>query len=138
MVYALIWLVIVALLALWSLAAWALHAVAIWAVSNAGAFSGAASGLGTIALPEWLSPWLPPELVQAVAALAVSLAPVIEQLLQAAPVLAGALTVAAWGLWGVGSLLLLLLGGGLHFLVAMWRRQGRGSGPNPSAPLTAG
>jgi hypothetical protein len=123
MAYALTWSIIVALLALWSLAAWALHATAVWAVSNAGAFSGAASGIGGITLPAWLAPWVPPDLLQAVTALVGALGPAIEQLLQAAPALAGMLTVAAWGLWGFGALLLLLLGGGLHLLIALGRRQ---------------
>jgi hypothetical protein len=123
MAYALTWSILVALLALWSLAAWALHASAAWAVSNAGAFSGAATGIGSLTLPAWLAAWVPPDLMQAVAALAGALVPAIEQLLQAAPSLAGMLTVAAWGLWGFGALLLLLLGGGLHLLIALGRRQ---------------
>ena len=100
--------------------------------------TGAASGIGSIALPEWLSPWLPPELVQAVAALAASLAPVIEQLLQTMPALTGALTAAAWVLWCIGSLLLLLLGGGLHLLIAMGLRQSQGAGPSRGTPLITG
>jgi len=47
-----------------------------------------------------------------------------EGLLQAAPALAGGLTVATWVIWGLGSALLVLLGAGLHLLVAMWRRCG--------------
>jgi hypothetical protein len=60
MFYLLSWFAVASLLALWSLAAWALHAVAVWSVSNAGALSGAASGVGSIALPDWLAPWVPP------------------------------------------------------------------------------
>lgn len=139
MFYVLSWLAVVALLALWSLAAWALHAVAVWAVSNAGALSGAASGVGGMTLPAWLSPWVPPELVLAMSQVITGLGPVIDSLLQAVPALAGGLTVAAWVVWGIGSMLLLLLGAGLHLLIAMWRRRGGGGvGPNGGPSLAAG
>lgn len=138
MFYAISWFVIVALLALWSLAAWALHAVAVWTVSNAGALSGAASDVGAIRLPEWLAPWVPQEVSQSVSALLSGLGPVVESLLQAAPALAGGVTVATWAIWGIGSALLVLLGAGLHLFIALWRRRGGGSGPNAGRALAAG
>lgn len=139
MFYALSWFVVVALLAMWSLAAWALHGVAVWAVSNAGALSGAASGAGALTLPDWLAPWVPPELVQAMTQLMAALGPVVDSVLQTAPALAGGLTVATWVVWGIGSVLLLLLGAGLHLLIALWRRRdGGGSGSNASRSLAAG
>ncbi len=132
MFYLINWFVVVALLALWSLAAWALHAAAVWAVSNAGALSGAASGAvsgaGSLTLPDWLAPWVPSELAQALTQLMAGLGPLVESLLQTAPALAGGLTVAAWVIWGIGSALLLLLGAGLHLLIALWRRRGGASG----------
>ena len=134
MFYALSWFAVVSLVALWSLAAWALHAVAIWTVSNAGALSGAASGIEGPALPAWLAPWVPPELVQAVTQAVAWFGPMLDSLLQAVPALAGALTVVAWGLWGIGSLLLVLLGVGAHLLIALWRRRG-GGGVRP-APVS--
>ena len=128
MFYALSWVLIFSLLALWSLAAWAVHAVALWAVSNAGtltgAASGAVSGVDGLRLPEWLAPWVPPEIVQAMVSLLSGLAPVVESLLQAAPALAGGLSIATWVIWGLGSGLLVLLGVGLHVLIAMWHRGG--------------
>lgn len=60
MFYLLSWFAVASLLALWSLTAWALHAVAVWSVSNAGALSGVASGVGGFALPEWLAPYCRP------------------------------------------------------------------------------
>ena len=139
MFYALSWFVVVALLALWSLAAWALNAVAVWTVSNAGALSGAASSAGTIRLPDWLAPWVPPEIAQAVSQMLAGLGPVVESLLQAAPVLAGGVTVAAWVIWGIGSVLLVLLGAGLHLLIALLRRRSSGgSGPSAGSSLAAG
>jgi len=121
--YAISWFVVVALLALWSLAAWALHAVAIWTVSNAGALSGAVSGVGAFQLPEWLAPWVPQALSQSLTALLSGLGPVVDSLLQAAPALAGGVTVASWVVWGIGSVLLVLLGAALHLLISLWRRR---------------
>ncbi len=139
MFYALNWFVVVALLAFWSVTAWALHAVAVWVVSSAGALPGAASGVTTVALPDWLAPWVPPEIAQWVSQLLAGLGPVIDSLLQAVPTLAGGVTVATWVVWGVGSVLLVLLGAGLHLLIALWRRRSSGgSGPNAGSSLAAG
>ena len=139
MFYALSWFVVVALLALWSLAAWALSAVAVWSVSSAGALSGAASGAGATSLPDWLAPWVPPEIAQSVSQMLAGLGPMVDSLLQAAPALAGGVTVATWVVWGIGSALLLMLGAGMHLLIALWRRRGSGgSGPNAGPSLAAG
>ena len=136
MLYALGWLLVFSLLAIWSLAAWAMHAIAVWGISHAGALTGAApdaaSRAGALLMPEWLAPWVPPQVAEAMASVVSGLAPAVESLLQAAPALAGGLTVGAWVVWGVGSLLLLMLGAGLHLLIALWRRRGGGrSGPSP-------
>ena len=130
MFYALSWSVVFSLVTLWSLAAWAFHSITAWTVSNAGALTGAASGRGVegLRLSEWLAPWVSPEIVQAMTSLLWALAPAVESLFQAAPALAGGLTVATWVIWGLGSVLLVLVGAGLHLLIAMWRRRGGGSG----------
>lgn len=128
MLYALSWFLVFSLFGLWSLATWAMHAVAVWTVSNAGGLTGVASGVEGLRLPAWLSPWVPPEIAQMLPALLADLAPMVESLLQAAPALAGGLTAATWVVWGIGSVLLLLLGAGLHLLIVMWRRHGGGSG----------
>jgi hypothetical protein len=138
MFYAFSWFFVASLIALWSLAAWALHAVAAWAVSGAGALSGAASGAGAMAVPDWLARWVPPEIAQGVSQLLAALGPVVDGLLQAAPALAGGVTVATWVVWGIGSVLLVLLGAGLHLLIALWRRRGGGSGPRSGSSLAAG
>jgi hypothetical protein len=132
MFYALSWFAVASLIALWSLAAWALHAVAVWSVSSVGTLSGAASGVGSIALPDWLAPWVPTELAQAATQMAAGLGPLVDSLLQDVPFLAGGLTVVAWVVWAIGGVLLLVLGAALHLLIAMWRRRGSG-GSGPSA-----
>ena len=145
MFYALSWFFIVALLALWSLAAWALHGVAVWTASNAEALSVGPIGASALALPDWLAPWVPSELVQVSTQLMASLGPLIDSLLQAEPMLSGGLTVATWVVWGIGSGLLLLLGVAMHLLIALWRRRGGngaggagGTGPHTGRSLTAG
>ena len=74
-------------------------------------------------VPDWLAPWVPPEVAQWASQLLAGLAPLVDGLLQAAPALAGGLTVATWVIWGIGSVLLVLLGAGLHLLIALWRRR---------------
>lgn len=128
MLYVLGWFTVLMILAAWSFAAWGVNALAAWTLSNAGALSGAAAGIEQLRLPQWLALWVPPEIAQAAMALQASLAPLVEGLLQAVPALAGGVTVAVWIVWGLGSLALLLLGLGLHLLVAMWRRGGGGPG----------
>lgn len=139
MFYALTWFFVLALLALWSLAAWALHGMAVWAVSQAGTLGTGPAGAGTIGLPDSLAPWVPPELAQWVGQVLAGLGPLVDGLLQAAPALAGGVTVAAWIVWGIGSVLLLLLGAGLHGLIALWRRRAAdGSATGSDRRLAAG
>ncbi len=137
MFYALTWFVVLSLLTLWSLAVWAAHGVAVWTVSYAGTLTGAAAGVESLRLPEWLAPWVPPEIEQAMTSLLWGLVPAVDGLIQAAPALAGGLTVAAWVIWGLGGALLVLLGAGLHVLIAMWRPGGRGAGPQSRPHLAA-
>lgn len=138
MFYVLSWFLVSGLVALWSLAASALHAVAVWSVSNAGTLSGVAQGAEGLRLPVWLSPWVPPEEVEAMTALLTDLAPVVDSLLQTMPALSGSLTAVMWAIWGLGTALLILLGAGLHVMIAMWRRRRGGySGPQHARRLAA-
>lgn len=138
MFYVISWFIVFSLLALWSLASWALHAIGVWTVSSAGALSGAASGVGAIGLPEWLAPWVPQALLQPLTALLSGLEPVVSSLVQALPALAGGVTVVSWVVWGIGAALLLLLGAGLHLLIALWRRRDHRPGPPAGRVLSAG
>lgn len=131
MFYALSWFAVAWLVVLWSVAAWALHGVARWAASNAGALSDV--GASAVTLPDWLVPWLPPEIAQWAGQLHMNLGPFIADVLHAVPVLteglATGITVVTWAIWVVGSALLLMLGAGLHLLIALWhRRRSGGSG----------
>lgn len=127
-------LALLALLTLYSLAAWALNAVAVWTVSNAGARSDAASGAVTV-----LALWVPLEIAQWVSQMLVSLGPVVDSLLPAAPASVGGVAVAAWVVWPTGSALLLMLGAGMHLLIALWRHRGSGDfALNAGPSLAAG
>jgi hypothetical protein len=139
MFYAFSWFAVIALLALWTLAVWALHGVAVWTVSNAGSLTGAASAAGILTAPDWLAPWVPSEVAHWASQLMAGLAPLIDSLLQIAPALAGGLTVASGVIWGIGSVMLVLLGAGLHlFIVIVRRRSGTGTGPNAGSLSAAG
>jgi hypothetical protein len=113
------------------------HAIAVWTVSNAGTLTGAVPGVEGLRLPESLAPRVPPEIVQAMTSPLSGLVPAVEGLLQSAPALAGGLTVATWVIWGLGSVLLVLVGAGLHLLIAMWHRRGGVSGPQPHPQVAA-
>ena len=137
MIYALSWFLVFSVLALWSLAAWSVNSIAVWTVSNAGTLTGAASGVESLRLPEWLAVWVPPQIAQVMTSMLSELAPAFEDLVQAVPALAGGLTMAAWVIWALGSALLVLLGAGLHLLIAMWRRNSGRSGSQPARQAVA-
>jgi hypothetical protein len=102
-----------------------------------GAATGAASGMGGLQLPAWLAPWVPPEIMLGLSAMLASMGPAIDSLLQTAPALGGALSVATWVIWAIGTALLLLLGAGLHLVIAIFRRRSGGNGPQQRPPLAA-
>ena len=138
MFYAVSWFLIFFFFGLWSLTVWAANAVALWTIAQAGTSNGLAAGTGSLALPDWLAPWVPPELAQALTAMLAGVAPMVESLLQSTPALAGGITVAAWVVWALGGITLLLLGAGLHMLIAMWRsRSGGVSGGQPARRIAA-
>lgn len=133
MFYALSWIFVLSLFAMWSLGAWAFHAATVWTLAQAGGISGAAWGDNALTLPSWLAPWVPPEAVQGAGQMLVGMGPLVDGLLQGAPALAGGVTTATWVIWAIGSVLLLLLGAGLHVLIALIRRSGPKGGPGGDA-----
>ena len=131
MFYILNWFVVFSLLALWSLVAWGFHAIAAWLVSNAGALKSDTSEILTLGVPAWLAPWVPPELTSALPAMVSAVTPAVDALLGFAPAMAGALSVAVWVIWAIGSVLLIVLGIVLSGLIALLRRR-RSAEPSPS------
>jgi hypothetical protein len=127
MFHAISWLLVATLAAAWTLFAWAFHAAALWAVSNADALSGVAAQGSAVSLPAWLSPWIPPDLAASLLAMLASLGPMLTSLLQSLPGLSSSVTLVAWVVWGIGLVLLLLLGAGMHLLISVGRRAGASS-----------
>jgi len=121
--HALNWFVVFSLLALWSLAAWAFHAIGVWTISNTGALAGGAGAIESLRLPDWLAPWLPPELALAFTSMLSAFMPVVDAVLNQAPALAGGLSVAVWAVWGIGSILLVVLGFVVTGIIAVLRRR---------------
>ena len=115
MFYVLGWLLVVSLLALWSLAAWAFHSIAVWTISQAGVLAGGPGVMPSLRLPDWLAPWMPPELMLALESMVAAFKPAIGALLEWVPALEGVLSVAGWMVWGLGSDLLVGLGLKLAF-----------------------
>ena len=123
MFHAINWYVVFCLLALWSLAAWAFHAIGAWTIANTGALAGGAGAMEGLLLPDWLAPWLPPEIALAFTSMLSGFMPAVEAVLNQAPALAGGLSVAVWVVWGIGSILLVVLGFVVTGLIAMLRRR---------------
>lgn len=123
MFYALSWSVVFILLAIWSLAAWAFHSIAAWTVSNAGILAGGSGAIEGLRAPDWLAPWIPPELTPAFTSMLSAFIPAVESSLNQAPALAGGLSVAIWVVWGVGSALIVILGLVCSGLITVLRRR---------------
>jgi hypothetical protein len=121
--YALSWSVTFILLALWSLAAWAFHSIAAWTVSNTGVLAGGSGAIEGLRAPDWLAPWIPPELALPFNSMLSASSPAIEAALNQAPALAGGLSVAVWAAWGVGSALIVILGLVCSRLITILRRR---------------
>lgn len=123
MFYALSWVGVFSLLALWSLAAWAFHSITAWTVSNAGVLAGDANASEGLRMPDWLVPWVPPEFGHALDSMVSAMLPAIQAVLGWAPALAGGLSVAVWVVWAIGSILLIGLGFLITGLIAVLRRR---------------
>lgn len=128
MFYVLNWFVVTILLALWSLAAWAFHSIAAWTAANAEVLASSSGAAEAMRAPDWLAPWFPPELAEAITSVLPALAPPIETILHWVPDLTGGLPMLVWVIWAVGSALLIVLGLLLSGTIAVLRRQtSRGS-----------
>jgi hypothetical protein len=125
------------LLVLWSLAAWAFHLISAWAISNAGVLAGGSGAIDGLRAPDWLAPWIPPELSLAFTSMLSALSPAIEAFLNQAPALAGGLSAAVWVVWGVGSALIVILGLVCSRLITVLRRRRPTFAPRSMVPAAA-
>lgn len=137
MFYALSWSVMFILLVLWSLAAWAFHSIAAWTVSNAGVLAGGSGAITTLRVPDWLAPWIPPEVALAFTSMLSASTPAVEAALNQAPALAGGLSVAVWVVWGVGSALLVIVGLVCSRLITVMSRSASGFAAPSLRPAAA-
>ena len=123
MFYAISWSVMFILLALWSIAAWAFHSIAAWTVSNAGVLAEGSGAIESLRAPDWLAPWIPPEIALAFTSMLSASSPAIEAALNQATALAGGLSVAVWAVWGIGSAVIVILGLVCSRLITVLRRR---------------
>ena len=135
MFYAVTWFIVFGLLAVWSLAAWSLNAIGAWALSTTATSAAAASGSYVFKLPEWLVPWIPTELAQAVATVASNVSPLLVNLPEHVLVLGNGLAWLVGAVWLMGALL--LIGAGLlaHTLRSRLRRPGLPAFDRMPAPV---
>lgn len=117
---------------------WALHATTAWTVANTGVLAAGSAAIEAWRMPDWLAPWIAPELAVAFKSMLTAIAPTIEAVLNQAPALANGLSVASWTIWGIGSALLVVLGLVVSGLIAAARHRR----PTPTAsargPAAAG
>ena len=91
--------------------------------ANAGALAGGPGAIESLRVPDWLAPWIPPELALAFTSMLSASSPAIEAALDQAPALAGGLSVATWTIWGVGIALIVILGLVCSRLITVLRRR---------------
>jgi hypothetical protein len=133
MFYALSWLLVFGLFALWSLTAWGFHAIATWTLAQAGGLTGGTGLPEVLRLPDWLAPWVTPDIAETLMAMLSALGPFTETLLGWMPAISGGLSVAVWVVWAIGSGLLVVLGLFLTAGIAWLRRRSPGESPRSMA-----
>lgn len=137
MVYALGWIGVLLLLAIWSLTAWAAHSFTAWTVASVGGLAAGSEVTQRPGVPDWLAPWVPPELAAVLDSIASAVAPAVEAVLAWAPALEGGLSVAVWVIWGIGSFLLIVAGMLVTGVVAALRRRPSLHATRSGAPAAA-
>jgi hypothetical protein len=137
MFYALTWLLMAVLMALWSGAAWALHALAAGSVAQASGLAGLPGQVVALGVPEWLAFWLPVDAQASWTAALAAFAPVFDYLLAVAPGLVAWAAPLIWVLWAVGGLILLLLGVAATLMIRAVERRLSPNRPLSSTPAQA-
>jgi len=106
MLYSVLWTVLLVLLALWSTGVWMLHGLLVWSISGAGALAGETQRLESVAMPGWLSAWLPTEWLLTFKTILASLLPWLESVLAMLPSAVSWLSPLAWVVWAIGLIVL--------------------------------
>ncbi len=117
-----VWALVSLLAICWSLACLALHWLLTgpdWAGGNLQDWM---PWLEQWRIPAWLAHWLPMQSITMLKTWLTSLAPWMESMLSHAPTLLGWLAPLLWAGWGLGLLVLLVLGVACSTLVVALRR----------------
>ena len=120
--HALVWLLTAACAAGWSLMCWALHQLITgpdWQATGDGAWL---DWLTQWRIPVWLADWLPLGAIGELQSWLTMLGPWVEAVVTQAPGLLGWLAPLVWVGWGLGLLVLVLLGVVGSVVVAVVRR----------------
>ena len=123
MLLALAWFVVLALLAVWSMCVWLLHSIAVWSTTGAGSLVAQSKQIDSLALPNWVGVWVPPELMLALKSSVSTALPFVESALGALPAATAWLSPLAWIVWGFGALLLIAVGAAIHVAMSMMRKR---------------
>ena len=123
MLLAIAWFVVLALLAFWSMCVWLLHSIAVWSTTGAGSLVAQSKQIDSLALPNWVGVWVPPELMLALKSSVSTALPFVESALGALPAATAWLSPLAWIVWGFGALLLIAVGAVIHVAMSMMRKR---------------
>lgn len=119
-----IWVAVAVLAALWTGLAALLAQLTDWlsAAMASGAAGSALDQIGQWPVPAWLAPWVDPAWVETMQASALEWLQWLSAAMPAIGSLMGWISPLVWLLWGLGLVVLLCVGGGLHFLARRFDR----------------
>lgn len=119
-----IWVVVVVLAAFWTGLAALLAQLTDWlsAAMASGAAGSALDQIGQWPVPAWLAPWVDPAWVETMQASVLEWLHWLSAAMPAIGGLMGWISPLVWLLWGLGLVVLLCVGGGLHFLARRFDR----------------
>lgn len=119
-----IWVVVVVLAAFWTGLAALLAQLTDWlsAAMASGAAGSALDQIGQWPVPAWLAPWVDPAWVETMQASVLEWLQWLSAAMPAIGGLMGWISPLVWLLWGLGLVVLLCVGGGLHFLARRFDR----------------
>lgn len=119
-----IWVVVAVLAAFWTGLAALLAQLTDWlsAAMASGAAGSALDQIGQWPVPAWLAPWVDPAWVETMQASVLEWLQWLSAVMPAIGGLMGWISPLVWLLWGLGLVVLLCVGGGLHFLARRFDR----------------
>ena len=132
--HALLWALLALVAVPWTLACIALHALLTSLDGSGGDVQAWLAWLEQWRVPAWLAVWLPMESITALKTWLTTLGPWFESLLAGAPTLLGWLVPLVWIGWGLGLVVLVMLGVAGSVLVSVMRRHQL---PRPAAAAAA-